>query len=118
MTMSKQVLRAVLIMASAICFAEAAVAQIRTFAEYAKVAGEVGEARSTCRHQLVTQALLALGRQFEGQAANQEAAADILAKALSDANARMRQMGAEAFCAEMLALYGPSGRVAKGLLKP
>ena len=104
--------------AAALGVSEPATAQVRSFADYARVAGEAGEARSTCRHQLDTQALLALGRQFQGQLTNPDIAADILAKALADANARMRQMGAAAFCAEMLALYGPSGRVAKGLLKP
>ena len=118
MTRASGGLRAGIIIASAIGMSGPAMAQVRSFAEYAKVAGEVGEARSTCRHELDTQALLALGRPFQGQATNPEAAVDILAKALSDASARMRQMGAEAFCAEMLALYGPSGRVAKGLLKP
>lgn len=91
-----------------------------TFEAYARIAGEVGTARSTCGLDMDAQALFALGRTFAvGQ--NDPSALDrlagVVADGLNEAAARLQRQGMDSFCRDMLEAYGPNGKVHSGLLK-
>lgn len=93
---------------------------VRSMQDYLKVAGDVAEVRLNCQREVDMQKLIALGtahRVKTTDQASQDAAADMMVKAMNDANARRRQMGDAAYCARMISLYGPAGTVAAGLVK-
>jgi len=88
--------------------------------DFVRIAGEVAETRLSCNRQVDMQRLQALGKPHQvapGDKAKEDAAADMIARSMLDANARRRQMGEQAFCAAMIAQYGPGGTVAQGLVK-
>ena len=98
-----------------------ALAQPKTFEAFATIAGEVGTARSSCGFDMDHQALIALGRPFSiGPSAGAaiDGHADAVAAGLARASERLQRQGEAAFCRDMLAAYGPGGRVAQGLLRP
>lgn len=101
--------------------AQAAVAQPKDVSAYIKLAGEVGTARFNCNFEMDSQALTALGRRFavdpsDAKALDQHAAQ--IAAELARAQQLYQSQGAEVFCRNALASYGPSGSVVPGLLKP
>ena len=93
----------------------------KDFETYAAIAGEVFEAGSTCRLQADKKALLELGARFRSSVQDpkaEEKVHTIVVGMLVRAAQRRQRQGEDVFCREMLAAYGPSGSVVRGLLGP
>lgn len=112
------------VMISAACLVTATGAAnaqgVRSFNDYARVAGETFEARTACNAQVDTRVLLEIGKPFRMSgptAAIEEAAMKAVVEAQSAAYKRRQSLGEAAFCKEMVLNYGPQGKVAAGLLK-
>ncbi len=99
--------------------AHGAVAQPKDIGSYLKIAGEIGTARLNCGFDMDSQALTTLGRRFAvTDAGLLDKYADQIAAELGRAEQLYRSQGAEVFCRNALASYGPSGTVVPGILKP
>lgn len=115
-------IRPTLITAALLSLSVTAQAQgVRTFNDYARVAGEMFEARTACNAQVDTRVLIEIGKPFRATsaptAAIEEAAMKAVVEAQSAAYQRRQKLGEAAFCKEMIASYGPQGKVAAGLIK-
>lgn len=98
--------------------AHGAMAQPKDIGAYLKIAGEIGTARLNCSFDMDSQALNALGQRFAvTDAGLLDKYADQIVAELGRAQQLYQSQGAEVFCRNALASYGPSGTVAPGILK-
>lgn len=90
--------------------------------EYYDVSGDVAAGRIECGYDVDMKRLQALAKPFQIAAGADEAtvnaAADAVAAGMNAAISRLRDEGADSACPRMLALYGPKGSRAAGLLSP